>query len=290
MFRQFSGSNRIGSRFAEDDRSTMDKPDCAELEAILATADEYRATEARLKALKTQGSAQAQALAGITDKRTRLAAATYAYWFAPEINASDLAFGATGRAHPSALNKLMGPVSIGVNCERCDRDLPITSRTQMKAVLDGVQGVARFAEGYRVICTPCREAVLAARDVAYREEDSLRSERQRVLAAMPYADYLETEDWRDQRDSFLSCLIDLRHTDLGCETCGSQGQRGVFHRSLDRLGAGDDLILLCAPCATALQGAGKLAGPPCEGNRLKASTVQRIVAAHDARYDCGPRD
>lgn len=115
----------------------MDKPGCAELEAILATADEYRAPEARLKALKAQGSTQAQALATVTDKRTRLATAVYAYWFAPETNASDLAFGATGRAHPSALNKLMGPVSIGVNCERCDPEIPITSRPHIKALLDG---------------------------------------------------------------------------------------------------------------------------------------------------------
>jgi len=54
----------------------LGKPDCAELEAILATADEYRATEACLKALQAQG-AQARALAGITDKRTRLAAAPW---------------------------------------------------------------------------------------------------------------------------------------------------------------------------------------------------------------------
>lgn len=268
----------------------MEKPDCAELEAILATADEYRATEARLKALKAQGSAQAHALATISDKKTRLAVATYAYWFAPEINASDLAFGATGKAHPSALNKLMGPVSIGVPCERCAQDMPITSRTHMKDVLGGIQGGARWAEGYSIICVSCQEEVMAARDVEYRKQERAQADRERVLAAMPYAVYLQTDDWLDQRDAYLASLLAFRHTNLGCETCGALGERGVFHKSLERLGSSDDIILLCDPCASALQSAGKLAGLPCEKNQLQPSTEKRIMAAHDAHYDYGLDD
>jgi hypothetical protein len=123
--------------------AAMERPESSELDAIFATAAEIRATEARLKELKVQGSAQAQALANIADKKVRLAAAIYAYWYAPEINASDLSFGATGKAHPSALLKLVGPVSVGVPCERCGQDMPITSRANMKAVLDGVQNGPR---------------------------------------------------------------------------------------------------------------------------------------------------
>jgi len=67
-----------------------------------------------------------------------------------------------------------------------------------------------------------------------------------------------TENWRDRRDSYLSVLVEMRHTDLGCETCDSLGPGGVFHRCLRRLGSWDDVILLCDPCASALQGAGKL--------------------------------
>lgn len=53
-----------------------------------------------MKELKDQGGAKAQALANITDQKTRLAAAVYAYWNAPEINASALSFKATGKASP----------------------------------------------------------------------------------------------------------------------------------------------------------------------------------------------
>lgn len=263
----------------------MERPESSELDAIFATAAEIRATEARLKELKVQGSAQAQALANIPDKKIRLAAAIYAYWYAPEINASDLSFGATGKAHPSALLKLVGPVSVGVPCERCGQDMPITSRANMKAVLDGVQSGPRWAEGYSVICAPCQEAVMAARDVEREREEKARAKRSRELAAMPYPAYLETEEWRTQRDHYLWFLLESHQSDLGCETCGAGGDRGIFHKSLDHLGFGDEIIVLCDPCASALLGAGKLAGPPGEGNRLRASTESRILAAHGARYD-----
>jgi len=268
----------------------MERPDSSELDSIFATSAAIRATEARLKELKVQGSAQAQALAKIADKKTRLAVAVYAYWHAPEINASDLSFGATGRAHPSALLKLVGPVSVGVPCERCEQDMPITSRAHMKAVLDGVQSGPRWAEGYSVLCTPCQDAVLDARDVARDREEKARVQREGQLATMPYPTYLETSEWRTQRDYHLWFLLESRQADLGCETCGSVGDRGIFHKSLDRLGSGDEIIILCDPCASALLGVGKLAGPPCEGNRLRASTESRILAAHAARHDYGARD
>lgn len=46
----------------------------------------------------------------------------------------------------------------------------------------------RLAEGYRVICTSCQEAVIAAREVARRDEGRVRVDRERLLAAMPYGD------------------------------------------------------------------------------------------------------
>ncbi len=53
----------------------MNRPESPELDAIFSTAEEIRATEARLIELKAQGSVRAQALATVEDKALRLAAA-----------------------------------------------------------------------------------------------------------------------------------------------------------------------------------------------------------------------
>ena len=263
---------------------SMPRPVSAKLDAIFDTAEEIRATEAKLKALKVRGSEQAQALASIPDKRLRLEAAIYAYWHAPEINASDIAFGATGRAHPSALLKLIGPVSVGVPCDRCATDLPITSRAMMKETLDRAQGGARWFEGYRILCVPCQEAVTEERHAKWEKDQRQTQRRRAELRALPYGDYLKTEEWRDQRDWHLWMLLETRQADLGCETCGAHGPRGIFHTTRERLGWGDELILLCETCETALRGADKLIGPPTPDNQLSAVTEQRILKDHEARY------
>lgn len=114
---------------------TIKRPEVAQLDAIFATVAKIHRAEARLAALKEQVAQEARALAEIPDKRLRIEAGFYAYWFAPEVPATDIAVGATGRPHPARLMKLAGAVSIGIPCDRCQEDLPIRSRSQMKDIL-----------------------------------------------------------------------------------------------------------------------------------------------------------
>ena len=68
-------------------------------------------------------------IGSIGDKEARIAAAIYAYWFAPEVHAAHLAFAARGRRHVSALLKHVGGLPSGVACDRCEAELVYGGRS-----------------------------------------------------------------------------------------------------------------------------------------------------------------
>lgn len=259
----------------------MQRPDCPELDTLLASVEELRAAESHLAALKAKIAQDAQGLSKIVNKAERIAAGVYAYWYAPEAHASDIALGTTGRTHPGRLLKLGGPVSVGVPCDRCQADLPIHSRNQMKETLDRLRGGYRWPEGYRVLCFTCEEAIHDGRRVEQTRLDRERDQRERELAALPYADYLQTDDWRDAKSAFLWFRAQ-EYQALSCETCNGEGDRGVYHKSLERLGGGDDLVLLCAGCRDALRKANRMAGEPGPANLLSPAEADAILSHLEA--------
>jgi hypothetical protein len=96
----------------------MDQPKTPQLETLMATVAEIRQLQQRLKELKERTSTEAHALYDIADRNLRLQSAAYAYWYAPEVNAKDLAFGAIRQAHPSKLVKLIGSQPSNIPCVR----------------------------------------------------------------------------------------------------------------------------------------------------------------------------
>lgn len=134
---------------------TIKRPEAPQLDAILATAEKINRAEKRLAVLRKKVAQEARALAEIPDKRLRIEAGFYAYWFAPDVPSKDIALGATGRPHPGKLIKLAGPVSIGVPCDRCGEDMPIRSRSQMKEVLEQARSGPSSLLRYRLVCIPC---------------------------------------------------------------------------------------------------------------------------------------
>ena len=163
----------------------IDRPKVAQLDALLATVAKIHRAEARLSALKEQAAGEARALAEITDKKLRIEAGFYAYWFAPEVSATDIALGATGRRHPAKLMKLAGAVSIGIPCSRCEEDLPIRSRNQMKEVLDRARRADPWPGAYRFLCVGCQNALDEERLLERMAECDAHDVRQRELAASP---------------------------------------------------------------------------------------------------------
>lgn len=258
----------------------MQKPGSVELDAILATVAQIRESEALILQLKARLTTEAKGLSAIEDRKDRIQAAVYAYWFAPEAHASDLSFGATGRAYAGELRQHAGSVPAGIECDRCRAELEITSREQMKTVLSRSKNKSNYAEGYRVLCGECREAVLAERDVEYERREREVAARGRVIAGMTYAEYLDTRDWRQQREHHLTYLLAAHRMPLECEACADAGSLGVYHRNLDRLGIRDDLILLCDTCRDALLGAGRLAGTPGPQHRVSKSHADMLARKH----------
>ena len=135
------------------------RPEAPQLDAIFATVEKIHRAEKRLAGLREQVAQEARALAEIPDKSLRIEAGFYAYWFAPEVPATDIAMGATGRSHPGRLLKLAGPVSVGIPCDRCGEDLPVRSRSHMKEVLEQARSGPASRLRYRLICIPCQNAL-----------------------------------------------------------------------------------------------------------------------------------
>ena len=258
----------------------MDRPISPELDTILATVEEIRRAESHIRDLKARLAREAQAIGGIVDRKDRIAAAVYAYWFAPEVHATDLSFAATGRRHASALLKYAGSMPTGIACDRCQAELEITSREQMKQVLSRSTGGPSYAEGYRLLCGECRELVFDARLEEHERAVQILHERASEIARMDYTDYLQTEDWAHQRVQYLELLLSQAKSPLECETCGTRDEFGVYHKTLEGMGWSDDLILLCEACADALLGAGRLAGRPTERNLVSKVLAGRLEAQH----------
>jgi hypothetical protein len=264
----------------------MNRPEDPHLDRLLATVDELRVAEERLTELKQRAGLEARALASITDPVQRINAGIYAYWFAPEVHAADIAFGVTGREHPGRLLSLAGPVSIALPCDRCAGDIPIHSRAMMKETLKKAKGPHGLPEGFRVVCPECWDQIREDRSVDWGAAIERRDERSAELQALPYSEYLTTDDWARQLNSFLSARFQTDHA-LHCEACGGDERIGCYHRSLGSLGHGDDIVLLCKWCFSPLNYAGRIAGQPSASNLLSASLVAQHTEAFRKWRDGG---
>lgn len=257
---------------------TIERPEAPQLDAIFATLDKIHRAEKRLAALREQISRDARALAEIPDKRLRIAAGFYAYWFAPEVPVADIAMGATGRPHPGRLLKLAGPVTVGVPCDRGGEDLPIRSRSHMKEVLDQARAGSCSWVRYGLVCIPCQNALQEeSLNERVAECDAMEA-RRRELEALSYAEFLETPEFEEARNLHLWWLADRTQT-LECETCNAEKSLGLYHKLGDEEGRRGGSILLCTSCRDALLTAGKLAGQPCEGNLVPPELLATFVDA-----------
>jgi hypothetical protein len=71
-------------------------------------------------------------------------------------------------------------------------------------------------------------------------------ERLAELRAMPYTDYLRTQEWLRRR------AVKLEVAEHRCQLCNSGEGLQVHHRTYERLGCEkmSDLLVLCRPCHT----------------------------------------
>lgn|GEM_PF-2730237 len=265
----------------------MDRPTSPELDAIMDAADDLRLLEARVAAELAEArqrlALKVDALAEVTDPSDRLRAAVYAYWYAPEASANQLALLTVGKPSSSLMLRHSKGVSIGISCDRCSENLPITSRSMMSDVLKrAANNEQRWAEGYRFICPACEDAVSEQRKVEWNLRDREKEERRQVLARMTYTEYLATPEWRGQRSYAESLMLEARGK-LTCEVCPEREGLSYVHSQFDLLGGNEVVNLLCATCSGALERAGKLARPPLSANR--APRIELDLAEREFRTE-----
>jgi hypothetical protein len=102
-------------------------------------------------------------------QRQRLDAARYLYWFT-DIPAQDIAEGLLGMDlngwHVDRFLERIGTMTIEVVCDRCHQPMECRSRSKMQDIMRDVRRGPRYAEGYRVLCVPCWDAVHRERIVS----------------------------------------------------------------------------------------------------------------------------
>ncbi len=79
-----------------------------------------------------------------------------------------------------------------------------------------------------------------------KQRPPITSERLVELRAMPYSEYLKTQEWIRRRQ------IALKIVEHRCQLCNSSDSLQVHHRTYQRLGCEKmgDLLVLCAECHT----------------------------------------
>jgi 5-methylcytosine-specific restriction endonuclease McrA len=77
-----------------------------------------------------------------------------------------------------------------------------------------------------------------------RRRQPITPERIAVLRAMPYRDYLKTQEWIRRR------AVELKIVAYRCQVCNGGEDLQVHHRSYENLGCEKrvDLIVLCKHC------------------------------------------
>jgi hypothetical protein len=98
----------------------------------------------------------------LTTDRQRLEAARYLYWNS-DIPAQQIAEGLLGMDlngwHVDRFLERIGTLTLDVECDICHRPMECRSRQKMLETIRAARGGPKYAEGYRVLCEPCWQAV-----------------------------------------------------------------------------------------------------------------------------------
>ena len=226
----------------------MKRPNSEILDQIISIIEDKREMEQVAKELHDKAN---QLVSLISSEKNVTELATYLYWVYPEIRVKDLAQAVVGESSTHKFLNSIKSVTANINCDRCNCQIEIKSRTQLNEELKNINKV-RWAEGYRALCPVCRIEVMEERHKEYEQRDqkyeqSQREYEQRLyqLKHMPYHQYLQTPEWKARRQKHL------KSARYRCQVCNSPNQPlDVHHRTYARRGQEyfPDLIVLCREC------------------------------------------
>lgn len=128
---------------------------------------------------------------------------------------------------------------IGLYCKECGGEITAESWSDR----DITEKVARSEHWIRT-CDACRNDSFEKDQERLQQQNAVANNRLDELAAMRYADYLQTPEWQARRTRAL------RAAGYRCQVCNSQGELHVHHRTYERRGReyASDLTVLCADC------------------------------------------
>lgn len=209
------------------------------LHEYLEAIDVLQLAEARVRALK------ASTAAAFEQTRLPLDLAHDLYWTSDAVEATWIA-SAAGFPHIRAFLDTVPPIALETPCRICGGPLTVRSRSAL-----------RRAPKSDAVCGGCVDRARALRhsdDLARQDRYLMRVS---ALRAMPYADYLRTEEWQAVRRAAI------RRARGACQICNQQRRLDVHHRTYERLGCElpSDVIALCHSCHGLFHANAKLVGP-----------------------------
>ena len=166
----------------------MKKPQSEICEQIISILEDRREMEQAIAELKEKANAL---VPYISEEKNTKDISAYLYWMCPELRAKDLAIALTGEHNIHKFLDSISSITADINCERCNAQIEIKSRTQLKEELRNMNSSrARWAEGYKVLCHPCHTEIMAIRQKEWKKYELERDKRLIKLKQMPYKDYL----------------------------------------------------------------------------------------------------
>lgn len=248
-----------------DQLDRLDNDVLRELQLMLADIAEAQAAisdmEAQIKLSEDRIDGTILALGDrISDRESLLNTAAYLYWRFPKIKVKSLAQAVLGKPNVHEFLRHMPPTQVGVACDRCGEEIHLSSRTQMQDALRR-KSLSRvsWAEGYSIVCVPCKSEIFADRGEIYRQRAEAKADKIRALRSMPYQEYLQTPEWQERRQRHL------KSAGYRCQVCNqAKGPLDVHHRTYERRGDEyyKDLLLLCRTCHEIFHTTGRLAKAP----------------------------
>ena len=235
----------------------MQRPSHPGIDVIEAILTDIAEMEEAVRALKHRlNELPAQFAPDLPNVVDRAALAQYLYWMVPEVSARAISEGLLG-IPVHQLKHLIENATGTIVCDRCKQPIEFRCRTHMQESLQKLRlGRTLWAEGYSVVCDPCRKELHDLRNEQARRQEYQRQQRLHVLRTMPYRDYLLTPEWQERR------RCHLKSAGYRCQVCNAGGVcLNVHHRTYERRGEElfKDLITLCETCHDLFHREGRLA-------------------------------
>lgn len=140
------------------------------------------------------------------------------------------------------------------HCPNCNEYISFRNRQLTQQYING-----NISEDH--YCQKCKDEI-RQKELAktrtwkkeHEEREQLAELRLQELRSMPYAEYLQTPEWKETR------LRKMKRAKFRCQICGGQGILNVHHISYANRGCENDadLIVLCVECHSIYHSKGKI--------------------------------